>query len=383
MRWLTLIALMTLLTACVPARASDEMTLLVLNVGKADAMLLDYGGTLYLIDTGTAESWGSLSRALKMLEIRHLDGVIVTHADKDHIGGVPMLAASSIEVDAWYASRYSADVKEESEHPVLLAARSRGQEPVWLGAGDALPLGDGSLTVLAPLTFSEEENDNSLILLAEGAGGHMLLMGDAELPAERAMLAANPSLPRCQVLKVGHHGADDATSDALLTMIQPQVAVISTSTAEREETPAPGLLRRLRAAGAAVGVTQDSEAGVRVTLSDGQASLLSADWAALPETAKGVRIADKDNEADILRLVNDGGETVDLTDWFVRSEKGGEVYVFPAGTTLAPGASLTLGTLSTDDAADLTWNDKNVWHNKKDDAATLCDAYGRVMDIAS
>ena len=378
-RLLVLMVALLTLGACAHASAAESLTLFAVNVGKADALLLTGGETTYLIDTGSAESWGALSCALRMLGITRLDGVIVTHTDRDHVGGVPMLAASSIEVDAWYASRYFVDVKE-SKHPVVLAARSRGQEVVWLSDGDELPLSGGLITVLGPSVASEEENDNSLVLLAEGAGGHMLLMGDAELDAEMALLTAHPDLPRCQVLKVGHHGGGDATSKTLVKLVKPAVAVISTSTAERKDTPAPGVLSRLLEVGADVAVTQDCGAGVLCVLEGGKASVRLTEWAGMPEPVAGIRLAAKDAEDDTVRLVNEGSQTVDLSGWFLRSDRGGEVYVFPAGTVLAPGGSLTLGTLATKTAADLIWQEKNVWHNKKDDAALLFDAYGRAMD---
>ena len=378
-RLFLLLVLLAALSACAPARASESMTLFAVNVGKADALLLFHGETTYLIDTGSAESWGQLSCALRMLGVDRLDGVIVTHTDKDHIGGVPMLAASSVEVGGWYASRYYTELKE-SEHPVLLAAQSRGQRVTWLSDGDTLPFGDGSLTVLAPAAYSEEENDNSLVLLAEGAGGRMLLMGDAEMTGERALLNAHPDLVACQVLKVGHHGGGDATSKALVTLVKPQIAVISTSTAERKETPSPTVLQRLLKAGADVAVTQDGGAGVLVTLENGQASMSVTDWTALPEPAAGVCLAGKDAENDVVCLANEGGAAVDLSGWFLRSERGGEAYIFPEGTALEPGATLTLGTLTTKGPIDLIWQEKNVWHNKKDDVAVLYDAYGRAVD---
>ena len=373
-----LISLLTL-GACIPARAAESMTLFAVNVGKADALLLNCGESTWLIDTGSAESWGELSCALRMLGVTRLNGVIVTHTDKDHIGGVPMLAASSIAVDAWYASRYFTDIKE-SEHPVRQAAAKRGQEVVWLSDGDVLPFPGGTLTVLSPAEASKEENDNSLVLLAETSAGRMLLMGDAELSAERALLERHPDLPECQVLKVGHHGGDDTTSKALLSLIDPQAAVISTSSEARPETPAQTVLWRLAKKGVTVGVTQDSGAGVLVTLENGTATLTLTDWAALPEPATGIRLTGKDAKDDTVTLTNEGPQPVDLSGWYLRSDRGGEVFVFPEGTTLASGGSLTLGTLTTDGNADLLWPEKNVWHNKKHDAALLFDVYGRAMD---
>lgn len=378
-RLLMLLISLAALSACVPARASDSMTLFAVNVGKADALLLHCGGATYLVDTGSAQSWGALSCALKMLGVDRLDGVIVTHTDKDHVGGLPMLAASSIEVDAWYASRYFTGVDAE-KHPARLAAQSRGQGVIWLSDGDALPFGNGTLTAMAPVKASKEENDNSLVLLAENDSGRMLLMGDAELNAERDLLEKHPDLPSCQVLKVGHHGGADATSSLLVSLARPQVAVISTSTAEREETPAPNVLKRLLKAGAEVAVTQDGGAGVLVTLADSQAAAELTDWTALPPRATGVRLTDKDAKNDTIRVINEGSDPVNLSGWFLRSERDDEIFLFPSGTILQPGGSLVVGTLSTDGEADLIWPEKNVWHNKKDDAATLFDVYGRVIN---
>ena len=208
----------------------------------------------------------------------------------------------------------------------------------------------------------------------------MLLMGDTELAGEQALLRAHPDLPSCQVLKVAHHGGGDATSKALLTLVKPQVAVISTSTAEREDTPAPTVLQRLLKAGADVAVTQDGGAGVLVTLANGRAEMTLTDWTGLPALSAGVRLSDKDAKYDTVMITNVGDARADLSGWFLRSDRGGEVFVFPEGTTLAPGESLTLGTLSTVRPFDLLWPEKNVWHNSKDDAALLFDVYGREID---
>ena len=54
---------------------ADTLSLLVINVGKADSLLLRHGGSCYLIDAGTRESWGAVSAALRANGIDRLDGV--------------------------------------------------------------------------------------------------------------------------------------------------------------------------------------------------------------------------------------------------------------------------------------------------------------------
>ena len=73
----------------VPEAASEKtVQAMFLNVGKADAALLALGDRRYLVDTGTKESAETLLRALAYFQVTHLDGVLITHTDADHVGGL-------------------------------------------------------------------------------------------------------------------------------------------------------------------------------------------------------------------------------------------------------------------------------------------------------
>lgn len=357
----------------------EGMSLLAINVGKADALLLRYEDCTYLIDTGTAESWGNVSAALHVGGIDHLTGVIVTHTDGDHAGGAWALATSSIQVDTWYTSRYYADIKNESKHPVVQAAALRNESVQWLSQGDVLPFGSGRLTVLGPISKSEKENCNSVVLLAEAEGGSMLLTGDMEFPEETELMDAG-LISRCTVLKVGNHGESDATSDLFAYTVRPQVAVISTNTMEEPDTPANRVMKALRAVNASVLQTQHSEAGVLVTIHDSEVTSDLLDYTGLPDIQSTVALADKDVDEQIIKLRNTGSHDVDISGWYLRSERGNEIFVFPAGSVLKAGEEITVSNLSSSKDGDYVWPDKKVWHRSKDDAAFLYDVYGRKID---
>lgn len=374
--------LMLLLCLCLTAgcACADDaaMTLIAINVGKADSLLLHYGENLYLIDTGTKESWGALSKTLKQMGVAKLDGVIVTHTDKDHAGGAWALAQSPVEIGAWYAPGYFTDVKE-AKHPVMLAAQLRGQDVQWLSAGDTLPFGGGELRVIGPMSHDEsKENNNSLVLVASGAGGAMLLAGDMEFPEEEELLAAGV-IPPCQVLKVGNHGEGDATSEALVKAVKPQVAVISTNTKEEPDTPDVRVMGTLRKAGAAIVQTQDAQAGVLVTLQNGRAETQMLSYGQLPGMITAVELIDKSVGQDAVSIRNNGSAAVDLAGWYIVSEKGKELFVFPAGSVIQPGQVQSITSLSSEDAGDYTWPEKKVWHKSKPDTAKLYDPYGRLI----
>ncbi len=380
MRRMLLLALALLMLA-VPVRAAEDapLTLFAINVGKGDALLLNAGGDTYLIDTATQDHWGDVSRALKNLHVSHLTGVILTHTDKDHAGGLMALATSSITVDGWYAPAHYTGVKEKN-HPAVEAADLRGQDVHWLRLGDTLPLGSGSLRVVGPRSLSEEEeNDNSLVLVAEGGGGRMLLAGDMEVPEETELLKAG-LIPACDVLKVPNHGDDDATSASLIQAVKPKVAVISTSTAEKADTPSDRVVRSLKSAGAKVCQTQDAVSGVLVTLDEGRVEADLMGYAELPDVPTGVTIASVDKADDRITLRNGGKRDADLSGWYIVSEKGNEIFVLPEGTTLTAGGELVISSYSSSRQGDLVWPDKSVWNKKKDDPAVLYDVYGREID---
>ena len=246
-----------------------EMSLYAINVRKADALLLRSGETVYLIDTGTEDIWPDLYKVLQAEGITRLTGVILTHTDKDHVGGFPMLVESGIEIENVYASAYFKK-KNESKHPAVKALKGTDKEVIFLSGGDSLPLDGGILEVLGPLVKDEEaENCNSLVMLATGGGGTMLLTGDMEFPEETSLLQAGV-LSKVDVLKVGNHGEGDATSEAFMETVQPKVAVISTNSDDEPDTPANRVMKLLKRYNVTVYLTQDTENGVLITLRDGE-----------------------------------------------------------------------------------------------------------------
>lgn len=265
--------LSSLLAPAAAAGAGEEMSLYVLNVGKADSMILRSGENIYLIDTGRGRTMDVTESALKEEGITHLDAVIITHMDSDHVGGLKKLLKSDVTLDHIYVPAYFLQEEKDKENPAIKAAEKQGRETEILEAGQTLPLGEGKITVLGPISpATDKEDNNSLVLLAEAAGGSILLGGDMEFPEEAALLSAGV-IPRADVLKVPNHGDGDATSEEFLRAVQPKIAVISTSTEEKETTPDPRIMELLEQMNVETYQTQDSRTGVLVTLRDGEAAV--------------------------------------------------------------------------------------------------------------
>ena len=261
------------------AAAQEEVRALFINVRKADAALFFLGDARYLVDTGHKDSHEQLMRVLEAFEIKKLDGIFVTHTDKDHAGGLKKLLKAGIQVDRLYGGEKHSE-KSLEDHPVYEAAEKYEVPVTWLRAGDEVDAGNGNIfRVLGPLSQDPvKENNNSLVMRLTTPHGDMLLTGDMEEPEEEELLSAG-LIQSAPVLKVGNHGEGDATSKAFAMAARPQWAIISTNTEDEPDTPDPKTVSKLQKVGANIAVTQDAEVGIMVVLQKGKvADVQQVNW---------------------------------------------------------------------------------------------------------
>ena len=89
-----------------------------------------------------------------------------------------------------------------------------------------------------------------------------------------------------------------------------------------------------------------------------------------------------DRRAETAQVTNTGTGPVNLTGWQLVSVRGNQVFLFPAGTTLAPGASVTVtsGPTAKTGAGFLLWTNGNIWNNDGD-PGQLIDPDGTVVVV--
>lgn len=377
----------TLLTGSISALGETAMIqtpieMFAVNVGKGDAIFLRAGDYCCLIDAGYTYTRGKVLAAMDYMAIDHLDAIFLTHTDSDHGDGLEWLARSDIPIDQWYASAIFTGVKEK-KHPAVKAAAIRDCDVTWLRRGDHIPLGDSGAVfeVLAPAALNtDKDNNNSLVMMLESAEGRILLTGDMELVQESQLMALGNDLT-CDILKIANHADDDTTGEAFLKAAAPDMAIISTSTEAKPETPDPGVLSRIRAVGASCHVTQEGEMGLYITLCHNNAACQTVDFSSPVQNLEIREVMPGD---DVIVLYNPQPEPVDLSGWYLFSDKGKEMYVFPEGRQISGESRLIIGSLSASESdIDLTWPEKKVIHTSKTDNITLYDRWGREIDRLS
>jgi len=210
----------------------------VLDVGQGDSILLQPAGApAVLVDGGPPGD--DLAAKLRAAGVDGLGIAVVTHEQSDHAGGIEEILGRFPVARLAYA-RLSRRLRDE--------ARAAGADPVRIAAPGALRSGRLRLEVLWPPRAMLTEpigradpNTQAIVLLARWRSFSMLLTADAE--AGEVPLDPGP----VDLLKVSHHGSEDAGLDALLARIRPKLAVISVGAGNPFGHPTPQTLATLAA----------------------------------------------------------------------------------------------------------------------------------------
>lgn len=135
-----------------------------------------------------------------------------------------------------------------------------------------------NLTVLnpvQPLEFSTQ-NQNSVVMRLQVGESSFLLMGDAEVNTEASILQSGLEVDS-DVLKVGHHGSNTATSEAFLNAVSPSIAIISAGIDNQFGHPHQETLNKLSEQGVRVYGTYES-GSITITATTTQIQVLNGSW---------------------------------------------------------------------------------------------------------
>jgi competence protein ComEC len=206
-----------------------------LDVGQGDSVLVRVPEGAVLVDEGPPEA--HVADQLRRLGVRRLAAVVLTHPQRDHIGG-----AAEVLAELGVGAVLDPPIPSESlDHKDALAeARQHGVRVLTVRAGAVFRLGKLRLRVLWPegeAPPGEDPNRYAVVIVASYGAVDALLTADAESGVTLPLLP-----PRVEILKVAHHGSQDDGLRELLELVRPRVAVISVGEGNDYGHPTPSTL---------------------------------------------------------------------------------------------------------------------------------------------
>ncbi len=246
---------------------SQPFELSFLDVGQGDGIYISTGdGTTCFIDGGsTSVSELGKYRILPFLKskgICSIDYWFVTHADTDHISGLQEVLASGYPVKSLVVAQ--ACPKDANYKALLEMAKENQTEVIHMKAGDSIYSQNLALTCLYPgSTELQDRNEASLVLELEfdnmGTGScfRAIFTGDISVETESFLLEQG-ILQEVDLYKAAHHGSKYSNSIELLTVLSPELAVVSCSANNLYGHPAKEAIANMRNSGAEVYYTMES-----------------------------------------------------------------------------------------------------------------------------
>ena len=265
-------------------RLPGELNVTMLDVGQGECVGIETREHhVYLVDAGSTSKKKTgqyqIIPWLKYIGTRSVEGIFITHWDEDHISAVGELLEWSKSSRVKIRRIFLPDValKDEVLETLLQQIEEANVSVEYLSAGEHMTDGALQISCLHPYAkkVPEDRNDASLVLRLSQGDFQMLLTGDLEksgedwlveqarpaveqphpagqeqaLPCAPSTQSAAQNSLRCTILDAGHHGASNATGEALLDLAQPELVLISCGKNNWYGHPAPETLKRLEERG--------------------------------------------------------------------------------------------------------------------------------------
>ncbi len=215
-----------------------------LQVGQGDCTVIRRANAVIMIDAAPrTDTYNAGIRMvwpkLRQMGINEIDVLVISHPDLDHAGGMAGIAERVPIHHVVASARFRDHAQLQTE---LSAARL---SPSWISSPSRIrPYG----LRFYPGSDHGSENMGSLLTVVQMGSQKVAFSGDAPAEVEQAWI--NQLVDRSTILKAGHHGSGNSTSDAWLKHHQPEWVVFSSGRNNSYGHPAKSTIERSEAADA-------------------------------------------------------------------------------------------------------------------------------------
>ena len=249
---------------------TQTLQITCLDVGQGDGILIRTPDNKHYLIDGGSSSQSDLGRycllpALKSMGISCLDGIFISHTDKDHLSGVQELLEymekGLTTIRAAYLVLPGWTEPPEAWTDLASAAQKAGIKTVTGNAGNIIRSGAAAFEILWPESTARGKDVNEEAMVMELTYGdfRMLFTGDIGADTEKKLLSVG-CLNDIDCLKVGHHGSRYSSSEEFLKKVKPELSIISCSSTNTYGHPSPETVKRLKDCGSQIEYTMKNGA---------------------------------------------------------------------------------------------------------------------------
>jgi competence protein ComEC len=248
------------------------------DVGQGDSLVIRSQSQIALIDVGRENR--PVDECLRRLEVKHIDLLVLTHFDMDHIGGlagalrdrtVGLALVSPFKDERWGATGTN------------LKLAGAGVRVIGVEKGMTGKLGNFDWLVLTPnrnAEGSEDSNDASIAMLWKSAAFNILTLADLGEKGQMRVADSSKWWAQSQIhdkpliLKVSHHGSADQFGE-LIEALDPDLSLISVGENNSYGHPTLRTLKLLASTGSVIQRT-DERGSIAVASREGGLVLSNA-----------------------------------------------------------------------------------------------------------
>ena len=233
-----------MISGCGDSGNKNSFSITCFDAEKGDAFFIKGRDFAALIDTGYKKDADEIIAFLSKKKVNRLDLLIISHFDKDHVGGASKILKHIPVSRVITTNRTNSDKRTEK---FFETADALGLD-IEVPSSDISIYGGGLGFLIIPPGKKDypdsDDNNSSLIVKVSGESGSMLFTGDAE--DYRLSEILDRSDMKCDVLKMPAHGRDFRSFDSLMEITDPKIAVITSS---KEEPPSDKVISALKERG--------------------------------------------------------------------------------------------------------------------------------------
>jgi beta-lactamase superfamily II metal-dependent hydrolase len=383
-----------------------NLTVNFLDVGQGDSILLEYDGKAMLIDAGEQKEGAKVSAYLYEHDISSISYVVATHPHSDHIGGMDQVL-NDFKVEHFVDSGFPYTSKTYEN---MLTTIDKKNIPFEVAKkGDEIEFDPAvDIEVLNPdVEYTDELNENSVVLKVSYGKISFLLMGDAGLETEEALMDEGYDLDS-DILKAGHHASQSGSGEEFISLVSPEISIIEVGAGNDYGHPHKEVLERLQKAsrvyrtdldgtisvstdGLTYTVTTEKKGSEEKTRTIPGGAYSSTDSGITEESEfeesttstmntmesaeSDVYVSDLNLEEEWVKITNKESSPVSLKGWKIEDKGSKHTYTFHTCTLDSQATVILYTGTGKDKGTEIYWGSGSpVWNNDGDTAYLYNDS---------